>query len=973
MSETKVFSRKLIFSVIALVLVVASAGVGFWLTQNASDLPQHDDRIVRAKTDTRAYQYVELDNGLRALAISDANADQATVAINVETGSNDDPVDRPGLAHFLEHMLFLGTEKYPQPDEYQTFISQHGGQHNAFTAGGQTVYYFNIDQDQLEPALDRFAQFFIAPLFDEDLVERERHAVESEYRAGLQDDSRRFQDVWRESLNPNHPSSKFAAGNLETLQVDGLREALVQFYQQQYSSERMTLVVYGQQDTDTLSQWIRDLFDQVPNRRLPEVQPLPAQYQSSQLPSLINVEPRKDIRQLTLSFPIPGPLTNLDVRPHTYVGWLLNRESAGSLYAVLRDRGLVESLDAGVRHSTNDPTTFDIGFSLTENGLQQINDVIELTFDAIQLIQQRGVQQWIFDELAQLQQLRFDYQEAYRPISYAIQLSQNLRHYPEQDLLAGWYRHTEYDPQAIKQWLDNLTPDNMMVWLQAKGLKTNRQSQWYNTPYKRSSISTAALRSWRNQRIDSALTVPEPNPFIPTDLTLLPPSRQASTLYEYLPDVYLNTPAITLWHHQDMTFNTPKMEVRLRIENDWFRANAQNTAATLLYIKLVEDSLTDISFDAVLAGLGHDLWTEAKGIGLQVYGYNQTLPLYLDAVINELVTLTPRLDRFNSLKAEMIRKYRNQTQDRLTSQIYREFHDMIVPGFMTGEELIPVLEQLQPSDLVPVQAQLTGNVHLTALVHGNVQQKTSIELGQRLTNNFNALGADISDVEVVRLNKQTSRYRHEQDHDDSALMIYYQGDTNDYRERALYELLNQMMESPFFARLRTDKQLGYVVYTAPVTIYNVPGMALIVQSPNVDPALLQQHVEKFLEDEFHQLLTNLSDDELESYKQGLITQFSQTEQSLLEAGERFWKNIKQENVHFNYDKRIALEIEKITQTGLLKFYENQWLNADARRLIISKIGEGQEDNYQKHRVNKPGTRIIENAAQLQEQSERFYD
>ena len=77
-------------------------------------------------------------------------------------GSGDDPKDRAGLAHFLEHMLFLGTERYPAADEYQRFISENGGGHNAYTALEHNQF-LDIDADKLDEALDRFSQFFTAP------------------------------------------------------------------------------------------------------------------------------------------------------------------------------------------------------------------------------------------------------------------------------------------------------------------------------------------------------------------------------------------------------------------------------------------------------------------------------------------------------------------------------------------------------------------------------------------------------------------------------------------------------------------------------------------------------------------------------------------------------------------------------------------------------------------------------------------
>ncbi|MFQ5755965.1 MAG: insulinase family protein, partial [Acidiferrobacterales bacterium] len=124
-----------------------------------------DNTIVKSANDQREYASFELPNKLKVLVVSDPTTDKAAAALDVFVGTSSDPENRQGLAHFLEHMLFLGTKKYPKPGEYQEYISTHGGRHNAYTGFEHTNYFFDIDKDYLEPALDRFAQFFVAPLF----------------------------------------------------------------------------------------------------------------------------------------------------------------------------------------------------------------------------------------------------------------------------------------------------------------------------------------------------------------------------------------------------------------------------------------------------------------------------------------------------------------------------------------------------------------------------------------------------------------------------------------------------------------------------------------------------------------------------------------------------------------------------------------------------------------------------------------
>ena len=216
-------------------------------TKKGSDLVADKiatDKIIKSPTDARDYLAFELENQLQVLVISDPDADKAAASLSVAVGSGSDPKEREGLAHFLEHMLFLGTEKYPEAGAYQRFISEHGGSHNAYTAFDETNYFFDVNVSDLAPALDQFAQFFIAPLFNAEYVGREKHAVHSEYQAKIKDDSRLQYDVLKAVSNPDHPFAQFSVGSLETLadrEKQPVRDDLLAFYQQHYSANLMSL------------------------------------------------------------------------------------------------------------------------------------------------------------------------------------------------------------------------------------------------------------------------------------------------------------------------------------------------------------------------------------------------------------------------------------------------------------------------------------------------------------------------------------------------------------------------------------------------------------------------------------------------------------------------------------------------------------------------------------------------------------
>jgi insulysin len=155
---------------------------------------QFPSDVVKSKSDKRHYKLLTLENQMRCLLIQDDEADKSAAALNVHVGCALDPKEFYGTAHFLEHMLFMGTAKYPDENEYSEYIKNNGGYNNAFTSLTETNYHFEVSNDGFERALDMFAQFFIAPLLGDSQAEREMKAVDSEFNMSQQS------DAWRKFM-----------------------------------------------------------------------------------------------------------------------------------------------------------------------------------------------------------------------------------------------------------------------------------------------------------------------------------------------------------------------------------------------------------------------------------------------------------------------------------------------------------------------------------------------------------------------------------------------------------------------------------------------------------------------------------------------------------------------------------------------------------------------------------------------------
>ena len=215
---------------------------------------------------------------MKALVVSDPDADMSAAALDVHVGQFSDPSDREGLAHFLEHMLFLGTDAFPDIDAYRDFVQSHGGRSNASTGQEHTRYHFEVDHAHLEGALDRFSAFFTSPRLDREYVTREREAVNSEYRLKIQTQTRRFREVRRATSNPDHGFAKFSVGNLDTFADRPgapVWTDLKHFYDTRYSADRMAVTVVGREPVDTLEGFVRDRFAAVTSTCLLYTSPSP--------------------------------------------------------------------------------------------------------------------------------------------------------------------------------------------------------------------------------------------------------------------------------------------------------------------------------------------------------------------------------------------------------------------------------------------------------------------------------------------------------------------------------------------------------------------------------------------------------------------------------------------------------------------------------------------------------------------------
>lgn len=902
--------------------------------------------VIKSENDKRNYRYLVLDNQLRVLLISDPVTEKSAAALDVNVGANQNPADRAGLAHFLEHMLFLGTEKYPQAGEYQEFISQHGGSFNAYTAAENTNYFFEIDNDQLDPALDRFAQFFVAPLFNAEYVERERNAVNAEYLAKLKDDGRREWDVYRELMNPQHPSAKFSVGNLTTLadrEEHLIRDDMIAFYHQHYSSHLMSLVVLGRENLDTLEAGIRMRFSAVPKRDINITGSYPRLFDKQYLPASVEIKPEKELRQLTFNFPIPNPDKFYQKKPFAYIAHLLGHEAEGSLLSLLKRLGWAEAIYADTGLQSRSDAVFRLNITLTPQGVQARNQIVSLVFHCIEQLQSRGLSSWRYNELQQLADLEFRFQEKRPPMQTVSALAEVMKTYSPKDILRGDYLYAAYDERLIKKNLSYLTSDNLLLVLTAPDVDPYRVSPLYSTPF----VVRAGIPELLDLKpaVRKELFLPEKNLFIPKRVAVKSGSMlEDSGGADIKPQLILGNKNMRVWFAQDQQFMQPRALINLRIKSPLIVGSVEGAAMAQLFAALITDQLNEFSYPARLAGIDHTITANVRGYDLSIFGYSSRQGLLMNKVMEVMRTRKFNEERFTLIKEDLLRTWRNQHKDLPYQVLAKQLPVLQIDPYWSNMQLIAALENKTLEQFSQFTSRQLIDAKMDALFYGNYFRAEALKLAVLVEHELlnRQAGRDLPPVKLLLLPTDSEKpwlYAYNLEHGDNVVELLIQSPSTSIGDSAHMMLVRQLLQPAFYNQLRTEKQLGYVVAAIATPLLNLENSLLVVQSPNFTEEDIIQEIDLFLDDQQTQL-----DENFTINQRSLIKKLREPARSLKEQGERYWSAITTYDKNFSRRLDLADAVARITPESLNNFYRDVFMDKN-RRLWLTSDALAKRENF----------------------------
>lgn len=914
-----------------------------------------EEEIVKPRIDKREYKRILLPNSLEVLLISDPETDKCAASMSVDVGSFSDPEGLEGLAHFLEHMLFYASEKYPLEDSYSKYINEHGGSTNAYTASEKTDYFFDINADAFEEALDRFAQFFIKPLMSADATTREIKAVDSEHQKNLLSDAWRVLQLHRHLSSPSHPFHKFSTGSWDTLEVrpkaKGIdtREELIKFYDQYYSANQMHLVVYSKDSLDKIQRLVEDKFRDIRNTNRDSLT-FPGQPCASEhLQTLVKIVPIKEGHKLDIGWPISPSIHCYKEGPCRYLGHLIGHEAEGSLFYVLKMLGWATSLSAGEAEWSNEFSFFMIGIELTETGHEHVQDIIGLVFRYIKLLQETGVCEWIFNEIAAVCETVFHYQDKTPPINYVDCISSNMRFYPPKDWLVRSSLPCNYSPTMIRKILDELNPGSVRIFWESKKFsgQTDLEEPWYGTAYSLERISTSMIQEWVDAAPNEKLHLPAKNVFIPTDLSIKPLDK--NVVY---PTLLRKSAYSRLWYKPDTAFFTPKAYVKIDFHCPYATNSPESEVSTEIFTRLLMDYLNEYAYYAQVASLVYAINLTQSGFEVILLGYNHKLKVLLETVIDRIANFTVKPDRFSVIKEMVLKDFQNYKFQQPYQQAMYFCSLILQDNTWPWTEQLEFLSNLGAEDLSKFVPRMLSRAFIECYIAGNIEPneaETMISLVEDVLYKKNEpicqplFPSQHLTRRVVKLDEGQNYYYSANglnpSDENSALIHYIQVNPDNFWENVKLELFAMVAKQATFHQLRSVEQLGYITVLMQRNYYGIHGIQFVIQSTVKGPGQIDQRVESFL-NMFESRLVEMSDDEFKSNVGALIDMKLEKHKNLREECRFFWKEIVDGTLKFDRKEAEVAALKQMTKQDLLDVF-NRFIKVNApqkKRLSIWVYG-----------------------------------
>lgn len=925
-------------SLIGVLLLVIATSASFCISAHQTD-------IIKSPNDTRIYETFTLDNGMEVLLASDPGLTQVSASLTVGVGQYQDPVAQQGLAHYLEHMIFMGSEQYPEPNSLRSLVETNNGVLNAMTYAQKTSFYFRIASEQFATALSMLSNAIQAPLLSKTFAEKEIKAVDAEWKLLKQNNVFSISRANAMTASDKHPMRKMGIGNLTTLKNkknSNLHAELKQFHQKYYSANIMKLALVGNQDLSALKKLAVKYFSTMVNKKI--VRPTTSElfFRDEHLKKHIFLDAQSQENILGLQFPLEKNSNDWMGKSNEYIHYLLTSEAPNALISSLREAGLIESMQALFDSSSygNDGTAF-VQFSLTEMGDKNHNKILAAFFKYLALINNHGVNSNYAIELKNILDNKF--YNFYEPtaLSLANMFSSKMFDMTVEEVLRSETYFSGLDENAVNKVLKQLTPKKMRLWHIGGQQNAETKLEFAEGSYRIIDIRNKDLKPWRNSNM----------------VLKLPPIAKIDNINE------MDNVVKTL--HKP-TFVVEEVGVQALLMHSEYFSNKQGvtgiTLQSALYQKDVKHHvMTNVLLLLINNGLQNMIQQASQRHQVYINGsQNQQgdLTFYFSGItkrhsdyLSKLLTLFKEV-RFNKKDLQnALNSYSAMTTGihnsilPMQANYYSNVLLKTPPFIWNTKEKIAVINTLSLKDLRKFQKNLVANTYIELFSFGNYTEAETRKMAKDSRSLYGNTTLPTKLLHKVKFKPEPhtawdSQKLIKQDH----VMLK---DTYVYPEASnkiavQLKLLNQLFTGPFFKEFRTKRQLAYDIGSYQENISQHPALTLYIQSSNTDLKTLKEQFISFIE-QFRVTFSKIDDSKVEQAKVSMVNAIEQRPQNINVEFNRYVSDWLNGNYKFDsYKNQIPL-LQETDKEDLLALYTSMLIKGNSANVLIQLKGKDFRD------------------------------
>lgn len=910
------------------------------------------ESVFKSQNDKREYYTYTLPNGLRVILIYDKDVDLSSVALTVKVGYFYDNI--PGIAHFLEHMVFTGTSKFPGENDFPSLIAKYNGTHNAYTCYDHTCYYFSVVEKGFEPALENFGDMFVSPILNKNTIEREKEAVNSEHIKNINDDDWRSHELIKVASIKNHPIRQFGSGSNKTLNVENIDVHVKNFFDNYYSADKMTLIIVTSANPNKTKEKVNEIFSQITIKKENNV--LLNILKNNKIlnpPKVIKYIPLENENRMILTWEIPY-YRDPKESPFEFLHYLISNEMKNSISCILSNEGYVVDFSCHVREIIYTRCLFNIEFKLSPLGQKHKKRVLGTVIEYIKLLQNNidnKMLEQIYNEQKQLALYRFKYPEKQSSLDTVTNMSTLINDYDFDPKYINVINLLQNDYQNIKEnlknILDHMTLDKMVVITGSKEYK-NATNEFpnYGTKY------TVENKQIGYDKIVGQVGLLHPNPYISTLENIIQITEKQPI------EKYTNSGLKAYWH-PNTSFNTPDICLIAKIDFQISTRHVYLHTCIMLYLNSI---LTENNCDVYLynsASYSFNIGYEMGNIYFKLNGNYGKFYEVCNNLINMLINSASISDKsFETSKYALIHQDDNSLYNPAYEQTTELFNKMISKYYYSAQDRKKIINDITKDQMIDVFNKLFTHKKILLYVLGNCDEILFDKINsifERLTHGSKVyVNKSLYEFPQKNINQKiTNINKHEEN---VAVAIYVYLGTFDFNNTAkitcLTSMLDNLISTEYFDQLRTKEMFGYIVSGKLVKIeeYGIDVVAkesffycFLVQSPHKTVEEITERTIQFI-DSYSVKLKNMSDVDSNIAFSSYMTLLDKKFNNLCDMASYTFSTTIENELKLDYKDVLKESCRTLTKKDFYDFYFDKFVNN--RIQIVIQLSKENKNNIE---------------------------